>query len=81
VLVELGLVEQRWRAVLEVLNDGATVTDVACRYEVSLPRPVGSRLRMTSYKHFMAACSLGTCPRARVALRKRACRPSIAFVE
>jgi transposase len=35
VLVELGLVEQRYRAVLEVLNDGATVTDVARRYEVS----------------------------------------------
>ena len=34
-LVELGLVEQRYRAVLEVLNDGATVTDVARRYEVS----------------------------------------------
>lgn len=31
-LVELGLVEQRNRAVLEVLNDGATVTDVARRY-------------------------------------------------
>jgi transposase InsO family protein len=28
-------VEQRYRAVLEVLNDGATVTDVARRYEVS----------------------------------------------
>jgi transposase InsO family protein len=34
VLVELGLVEQRYRAVLEVLNDGATVTDVARRYGV-----------------------------------------------
>lgn len=33
-LVELGLVEQRYRAVLEVLNDGATVTDVARRYGV-----------------------------------------------
>jgi transposase InsO family protein len=32
--VELGLVEQRYRAVLEVLNDGATVTDVARRYGV-----------------------------------------------
>ncbi len=33
-LVELGLVEQRYQAVLEVLevlNDGATVTDVARR--------------------------------------------------
>jgi len=35
VLVELGLVEQRYRAVLEVLNDGATVTDVARRYGVA----------------------------------------------
>lgn len=33
-LVELGLVEQRLSAVLEVLNDGATVTDVARRYGV-----------------------------------------------
>jgi transposase-like protein len=34
VLVELGLVEQRYEAVLEVLNDGASVTDVARRYGV-----------------------------------------------
>jgi transposase-like protein len=34
VLVELRLVEQRYRAVLEVLNDGATVTDGARRYGV-----------------------------------------------
>jgi Homeodomain-like domain len=34
-LVELGLVEQRFQAVLEVLNDGATVTDVARRYGVA----------------------------------------------
>ena len=33
-LVELGLVEQRYKAVLEVLNDGANVTDVARRYGV-----------------------------------------------
>jgi transposase-like protein len=33
-LVEVGLVEQRYQAVLEVLNDGATVTDVAGRYGV-----------------------------------------------
>jgi transposase len=33
-LVELGLVEQRHRAVLEVL-DGAAVVDVAARYQVS----------------------------------------------
>jgi transposase InsO family protein len=33
-LVELGLVEQRYQAVLEVLN-GATVTDVALRYGVT----------------------------------------------
>ena len=30
-LVELGLVEQRYQAVLEVLNDGASVVDVARR--------------------------------------------------
>jgi transposase InsO family protein len=35
VLVELNLVEQRYQAVLEVLNDGATVTDVARRNGVS----------------------------------------------
>jgi hypothetical protein len=29
VLVELGVAEQRYRAVLEVLDEGATVTDVA----------------------------------------------------
>jgi transposase InsO family protein len=33
-LVELGLVEQRYQAVLEVLG-GATVTEVACRYGVA----------------------------------------------
>jgi transposase-like protein len=35
VLVELGLVEQRYQAVLEVLDDGATVVDVARRYGVA----------------------------------------------
>ena len=34
-IVELGLVEQRYAAVLEVLNDGANVTDVAVRYGVA----------------------------------------------
>ena len=34
-LVELGLVEQRCQAVLEVLNDGASVTDVARRFGVA----------------------------------------------
>jgi Integrase core domain/leucine-zipper of insertion element IS481 len=34
-LVELGLLEQRYQAVLEVLNDGASVTDVARRYGVA----------------------------------------------
>ena len=34
-LVELGLVDQRYQAVLEVLNDGASVTDVARRNGVS----------------------------------------------
>jgi transposase-like protein len=35
VLVELGVVEQRYRAVLEVLGDGAPVTEVARRYGVA----------------------------------------------
>lgn len=34
-LVELNVVEQRYRAVLEVLNDGASVTDVARRRGVA----------------------------------------------
>ena len=34
-LRELGLVEQRYQAVREVLNDGAPVTDVARRNGVS----------------------------------------------
>ena len=34
-LVELGVVEQRYRAVLEVLEDGAPVTEVAGRYGVA----------------------------------------------
>jgi transposase InsO family protein len=35
VLVELNLVEQRYRAVLEVLDDGVSVTDVARRHGVA----------------------------------------------
>ncbi|HYE79858.1 MAG TPA: helix-turn-helix domain-containing protein, partial [bacterium] len=34
-LVELGLMEQRYKAVSEVLTDGASVTDVARRYGVA----------------------------------------------
>ena len=34
-LVELGLVEQRYQAVREVIDDGATVTDVARRHGVA----------------------------------------------
>ena len=34
-LVELNVVEQRYQAVVEVLNDGASVTDVARRYGVA----------------------------------------------
>jgi hypothetical protein len=32
VLVDLSVVEQRYKAVLEVLNDGASVSDVARGY-------------------------------------------------
>jgi hypothetical protein len=38
VLLELTVVEQRFNAVMEVLRDGLTVTDVAERYGVSRPR-------------------------------------------
>ena len=34
-LVELGVVEQRYRAVLEVLEEGVSVTEVARRYGVA----------------------------------------------
>ena len=34
-LVELGVVEQRYRAVLEVLEEGASVTEVARRHQVA----------------------------------------------
>jgi transposase-like protein len=34
-LVELGVVEQRYRAVLEVLEEGVPVTEVARRYGVA----------------------------------------------
>jgi hypothetical protein len=47
----------------------------------ALPAPVGSRLRVTWYRHFMAACSVGKWPRARIARRYRAFRDSIALVE
>jgi hypothetical protein len=35
VLVEMELTERRYRAVTEVLDDAASVTDVARRYRVS----------------------------------------------
>jgi transposase-like protein len=35
VLVELDVVEQRYQAVLEVLNQGVSVTDVARRFGVT----------------------------------------------
>jgi leucine-zipper of insertion element IS481 len=50
VLVELGLVEQRYRAVLEVLDDGATVVEVARRYGLAgrpcTPGCAGTRLEV-----------------------------------
>jgi transposase-like protein len=51
VLVELGVVEQGYRAVLEVLQEGAPVTEVARRYGVARQRVhewlarYGARLR------------------------------------
>jgi transposase InsO family protein len=62
VLVELGLVEQRYRAVLEVLDDGATVTDVARRYGVV-------RQTVHAWLRRYAASGLG-------ALADQSCRPA-----
>jgi hypothetical protein len=44
------------------------------------PFPVGSRLLIARYRHFMAAASVGKCPRAFTARRNRALIDSIAFV-
>jgi hypothetical protein len=44
------------------------------------PVPVGSKDRVTRYRHFSAACSVGKWPRAFTALRYRALRDSIALV-
>jgi transposase-like protein len=41
VLVELSVVEQRYRVVLEVLEDGLPVTEVAMRHGVSRPTSNG----------------------------------------
>lgn len=45
------------------------------------PVPLGSRERVTRYRVFSAAWSLGKCPLALTARRNRALRDSIAFVE
>jgi DNA-binding NarL/FixJ family response regulator len=53
VLVELGVVEQRYRAVLEVLEDGASVTDVARRYGVArqtVHEWLGAALRKAAWR-------------------------------
>ena len=43
-LVGLNVVEQRYQAVLEVINDGATVTDVARRNGVSRQTVAGYKM-------------------------------------
>ena len=75
-LVELGLVEQRYRAVLEVLNDGATVVEVARRYGVA-------RQTLHGWLRRYAAGGLGGWPtgvpdrpRVRIRLPRRSRRGS-----
>ena len=74
-LVELGLVEQRYRAVLEVLEDGASVTDVARRYGVGR-QAVHGRLKMHKV---IASCeavigqTVQTCRLASIAAQQEAC--------
>ena len=64
-LVELGLVEQRYKAVLEVLNDGASVTDVARRYGVGR-QAVHAWLRRYAAEGLAGlvdrSCRPATCP-------------------
>ena len=55
-LVELGVAEQRYRAVLEVLDEGATVTDVARRYGVARQTVQG----VQSWACRVWACRVGT---------------------
>jgi len=64
VLVELGLVEQRLAAVKEVLDDGATVTDVARRYGV-VRQTVHEWLRRYA-RHGLAGWSMRRRGRRRV---------------
>jgi transposase InsO family protein len=62
VLVELGLVEQRYQAVREVLDDGASVTEVARRYGVA---------RQTVHSWLRRYASSGLA-----GLADRSCRPA-----
>ena len=64
-LVELGLVEQRYKAVSEVIIDGASVTEVAARYGVVRQTLHGWLLRYAN--HGLAGLAdrsskPGTCP-------------------
>lgn len=57
-LVELGVVEQGYRVVLEVLQEGAPVTEVARRYGVARQR-VHEWLARFGRDSAMAICLLG----------------------
>jgi hypothetical protein len=67
VLVELNVVEQRYRAVLEVL-DGASVTDVAIRYGWSVRRCTSGCVGMPTTVVWVV-CRTGHRNRARVHIR------------
>jgi transposase-like protein len=81
--VELGLVEQRYTAVLEVLDDGATVTDVARRHGVG-------RQAVHNWLRRYAAEGLGglvdrsarpdTCPHLMPPPSRRACSRCVACI-
>jgi transposase InsO family protein len=62
-LVELGLVEQRYQAVLEVLNNGATVTEVARRHGVTR-QTVHSWLRRYAQKGLAGLADQSSRPQA-----------------
>ena len=60
-LVELGLVEQRYRAVLEVLDGAASVTDVARRYGVGR-QTVHTWLRRYAAEGLPGLADRSSCP-------------------
>lgn len=61
-LVELNVMEQRYRAVMEVIEHGQTVTDVAARYGVSRQSVHTWVAASTSARRGVIPATLGEIP-------------------